>query len=561
MDAVVLYRGQRRLQSRVVRGYPVEIGRHRACDLVVEDPRLRERHLLIRRQDFGVVAYDLGTRGGGRPTPLAAGVPIRLGAEHHLVRLADERSHRSPTPCEIIEPTSHEGQRFVLIVGAGPEARRQPIGEAPIAVGAAEDNDLCIADRSVSRHHLRLDPCDAGVLLRDLESRNGTWTDGARVERLFLRHGMQIRVGRTDLSVIDVAAAPSPRLRWVIASPTMQRLMATVERHARLPWPTLIFGESGVGKEGIARALHDRGPRRSGPFVAVNAGALGDELCRSELFGHVKGAFTGASSARRGAFEMANGGTLFLDEVGELPLSIQVQLLRVLETWQVQPLGGEDLRNVDVRLICATHRPLREMVKEGRFREDLYYRLNGGVLIVPPLRERAEDRDVLAQHFLHEVADHVGVRQLSPEALCALGQHDWPGNVRELRNVIRMAAVHAHDGIIGSRDIDRALGDCTGGSGPPPLTDAKIKRALAESGGNCTAAARSLGVARSTLRWRMKGLGKRQQATSVPDSAGAALGASGVRATDASSRKEESPADPADQPLPEVATATGRYRR
>jgi DNA-binding NtrC family response regulator len=193
--------------------------------------------------------------------------------------------------------------------------------------------------------------------------------------------------------------------------------MAEVDRFAGLSWPALIRGETGVGKEHIARALHERGRRQKGPFVPLNGGGLPRELIESELFGHERGAFTGAVQAHRGAFEQAHGGTLFLDEVAELPPDVQTRLLRVLETWQVRRVGSEAARRVDVRLVCATHKDLRTMVQEGLFRSDLYYRIHRLVLEVPPLRARPDDIAPLAQHFLHLMESEVGERCLGAQAL------------------------------------------------------------------------------------------------------------------------------------------------
>jgi two-component system response regulator HydG len=237
----------------------------------------------------------------------------------------------------------------------------------------------------------------------------------------------------------DAAAADS---LLVGTSPAMRKLRAALDRLASQDVSILIRGESGTGKELVARALHERGTRRKRRFVALNCGAIPESLIDSELFGHAKGAFTGATADRPGVFVEADGGTLFLDEIGDMPTAVQARLLRVLQEGEVRPVGGSGVRSVDVRVIAATHVDLTVAVAEGRFREDLYYRLNVVVLSVPPLRERYEDLPMLAAHFLkkHGGASPLG---LSPEALDAMMSYAWPGNVRELENAIMHAgALH-----------------------------------------------------------------------------------------------------------------------
>ncbi|MEZ4339305.1 MAG: sigma-54 dependent transcriptional regulator, partial [Sandaracinaceae bacterium] len=273
-----------------------------------------------------------------------------------------------------------------------------------------------------------------------------------------------------------------------------------VERLAKLPWPVLVTGESGTGKEMIARALHERGPRASGPFVAVNAGGMPSSLIESELFGHEKGAFTGAQATHRGVFEQAHGGTLFLDEIGELPLELQARLLRVLETWTIRRVGAEGTMPVDVRLVCATHRDPRAMVEEGRFRQDLYYRIAQLAVQVPPLRQRPGDVKALAEHFLRSCAEAVGAKRFEEAALMRLAAHDWPGNARELRNAVRRAAARCAGGWISLEDVAVVLDEMGGAD----LSDEGLRDLVAAHDGNLAAAARTLGVPRTTLRDRLR---------------------------------------------------------
>ena len=235
---------------------------------------------------------------------------------------------------------------------------------------------------------------------------------------------------------------PSGALAAIVGDDAALRaVLARARRVAPTATPVLVTGESGTGKELLARALHELGPRPGGPFVAVNCGALPRELAESELFGHERGAFTGAAVRRRGWFEEASGGTLVLDEIGELPIDLQPKLLRVLETGRIRRVGGAGEASVSVRVVAMTLRNLAQEAQRGQFRADLYYRLAGFELLLPPLRRRRGDIPLLARHFLREIEREVGPREIDPSALAALVEADWPGNLRELRNVVRRAAI------------------------------------------------------------------------------------------------------------------------
>jgi DNA-binding NtrC family response regulator len=296
-------------------------------------------------------------------------------------------------------------------------------------------------------------------------------------------------------------------------APVMLRLRADILRYARASAPVLITGETGAGKELVARALHAASPRRRAPLVAVNVATLRSELTASELFGHERGAFTGALTRRRGLFEQAHGGTLFLDELGELDLATQADLLRVLESGEVRPLGGERTRTIDARVVAATHRDLASMVSQGTFREDLYYRLNVLPLKVPSLREHRGDLPALVHHLLERLRPEVGVRHLSTDALALLSRHPWPGNVRQLLNVLRRALVCDERPVLDADALSAALDGEPGALRPVayhtvprrPLPPVAVAEAMDASGGNISRAARQLGIARSTLRDRLAG--------------------------------------------------------
>lgn len=250
---------------------------------------------------------------------------------------------------------------------------------------------------------------------------------------------------------------------FISESPDMRIFMETLRKVIPCSTPVLLLGETGVGKEHLARIIHYEGARGQGPFIAVNCGALPENLFESELFGHEKGAFTGAIRSRRGAFEMAHGGTIFLDEIGELPLHMQVKLLRVLQEYEISPVGSESAMWVDVRVIAATNRDIEQAVREGTFRQDLYYRLSVLTLSVPPLRDRQEDIPLLARKYLADLAGKLNkeIRNIEADALQALGRYRWPGNVRELINVIERAVILCQGDTISARDLPENIGEAT----------------------------------------------------------------------------------------------------
>jgi DNA-binding NtrC family response regulator len=286
-------------------------------------------------------------------------------------------------------------------------------------------------------------------------------------------------------------------------------LAERLERVANSSSTVMIRGESGVGKELVARALHARSPRADRAFVRVNCAAFSEGVLESELFGHEAGAFTGAKGARIGRFELAHGGTLFLDEIGDIPLSLQIKLLRVLQEREIERVGGNKTIPIDIRLVAATHRNLKEMVAANQLRNDLYYRINVVPLQVPPLRERAGDIPLLAQHFLGRFAREMGKRlELTPEALAVLTGYDWPGNVRELRNVIERAAVLADaHGVLDGEDLILDVVPRLGGSVLEEIQSGerdKLIAALRQAAGSKASAARLLGIPRTTLNERLR---------------------------------------------------------
>ena len=339
----------------------------------------------------------------------------------------------------------------------GPDARQRVAlrHDRAVSIGASQDNDLRLSDRTVSRYHLEARPAPGGALVRDLGSLNGTYLGSVRIEAAVLPVGTELRVGDTSL-VIETATSLRPAAEeppvtglseLVAVSPSMRRVVATIEKLAPTMVSVLIEGETGTGKEVIASSLHALSPRSRGPFVIVDCGSLPPTLIASELFGHERGAFTGANRRHIGAFERAAGGTLFLDEVGELPLDVQPALLGVLERRRFRRVGGETDIPTDVRLLSATHRDLRVSANTGRFRSDLYFRIAVSRIVIPPLRERPDDIPALIAHFAEQICGQAHPPGLDESLVSALAAHHWGGNVRELRNFVENAIALGFDSV------------------------------------------------------------------------------------------------------------------
>jgi DNA-binding NtrC family response regulator len=410
-------------------------------------------------------------------------------------------------------------------------------------------NEIVINDPFVSRVHIEIRIYPHGVEVVDLDTKNGTHYQGARIRELKVNGEVSLMLGKQvtlsirvgdDAPFSDVTspaiAAPPPaiapparppparpaprgeRTELIGESAAMQRLRGGIAKMAPSHLTVLIEGETGTGKEVIARALHQQSPRGGRPLVVFDCAAVSPNLIASELFGHVKGAFTGAVGSAEGAFRRADGGTLFLDEIGELPLDLQPALLRALEARQVKPVGGDGYREVDVRVVAATNRSLEAEVQAGRFRQDLLFRLAVGRIKVPPLRSRVEDIPALAQHF----ARAVGGATLAPGVLATLAARPWRGNVRELRNAIERAVMLSPTPVVTSLDDDdepvmpetlrAALGPASSaGHAEVPFQDAKqaaverferdyLLKLFERSGYNLSEAARRSGVDRRYLR-------------------------------------------------------------
>ncbi|MCA9531496.1 MAG: sigma 54-dependent Fis family transcriptional regulator [Myxococcales bacterium] len=410
------------------------------------------------------------------------------------------------------------------------DARRERV-----TIGRSVICDFPLTDASVSSNHCEIVAREDGFLLRDLESTNGVFVRDVRVREAFIAPGMTFRVGQTRVALEDTPGTIdihlSQRERYfdlVGVSVAMREIFAVLEKVAASDLTVLIRGETGTGKELVARALHRGSSRVAGPLVVQDCSAIPSTLIESTLFGHERGAFTGASDRHRGSFERAGGGTLFLDEIGELDLALQPKLLRVLEGREIKRVGGVQTLPVDVRVIAATNRDLRQMINEGTFREDLYYRLSVVEVELPPLRQRPEDIPLLVRDFLDGLAarrfpDAPNERfDVSDAAMARLVAYPWPGNVRELKNTIERAGALAEGRLLEASDFMPSSqktppAPLPGGTAErfvqedTPFKEAKqrvldtfeaayLKALLDKYGGNITRSAEAAGLTRYHLR-------------------------------------------------------------
>ena len=444
----------------------------------------------------------------------------------------DGTRHRGETLVLNATSLTPEGSAWLIVEGQGWNGGGRPveIGRDPIVLGSAEGCGLRIDDPHVSRRHAEISRTPSGIVLRDLGSRNGTLVGRLAVKEVVLTSGAEIKLGNTTLHFEmggeagrlghlahdpvrdeELAGVPTRFGPAIGTSPGMRRVFALLGRLAPTELTITFIGETGTGKDVLAHAVHQASPRAGGPFVVFDCGAVAPTLIESELFGHEKGAFTGAAGVRQGAFERASGGTLFLDEIGELNIDLQPKLLRALEQRKVRRVGGGEDIPVDVRIVAATNRDLEDQAGKGAFRQDLYFRLSVAVLHVPPLRERAEDLPQLAGHFLTEAGRPLAI---ADKTLAVLATYDWPGNVRELRNVIAAAAAMADGDTLEPRHLiffrphrrapPQASSLPLAGQSLEALEKAAIEQTLRQCDGNKTKTAKALGIAASTLYEKIK---------------------------------------------------------
>ncbi len=410
----------------------------------------------------------------------------------------------------------------------GPDAGKSvEVAGQSVTIGTAEDNQLVLSDDSVSRAHCELEPVTGGMRVRDLGSTNGVFAGETRLYDAVLPFDSPLRLGDTELALSALAETvereQTTRDRFgdlLGASPRMRELFADLERIAAADVTLLIEGETGTGKEIVAESVHRASSRAAGPFVVFDCGAVTPSLVESELFGHERGAFTGATHAHVGVCEQADGGTLFLDEIGELPKELQPKLLRAIEKREIRRVGGTRVIPFDTRVIAATNRQLRAEVARDQFRQDLYFRLAAAHVTVPALRERMEDLPLLVERFLSLERPPRSARDLSRELWDLLRAHRWPGNVRELRNVVQRFLVTPDRAL---RDLTVAspvaAGAASTGAGLLPLRIARrengdafereyLASVLRLAGGNVTHAAALAEVSRQNLQKLVKKHGR-----------------------------------------------------
>ncbi|MHB1844830.1 MAG: sigma 54-interacting transcriptional regulator [Deltaproteobacteria bacterium] len=536
MAQLVFYRRGQELMRVSLDGSRTTIGRGSEADVVVPEATVARLQAAIEWDGERHLLVDLSgkkTRVRGvevERQSLDDGADLAFGSFRAIYRVHSEAVEtsstiRSETLLSATDVAAEGLPRELWLFARQPGSDRAPVQVAlgqGLDVGSAEGSGLLLSHPTISARHARISRQGGRLILQDVGSTNGTSLQGIRVYEVELPLGARARVGPWELWVAASRPPPSPdgavEFEGIVtADPTLRALFPQIERVAVTSAPVAVFGETGTGKELVARAIHRRSPRAGASFVPLNCSAIARELMESELFGHEKGAFTGALLARRGALEEADGGTLFLDEIGEMPFELQAKLLRAIELGEMKRVGAARPSQVDVRFVCATHRILPEEIRQRRFREDLYYRLAVATLYLPPLRQRKGDVLILWEHFVAKLAPPGQTLSLTDAARQKLLGHAWPGNVRELRNVAQRALLSASSTTLGPADIH------FDGAGPGPqagessidprsMTLEQVERAAIASvmrhlGGNRRAAAKQLDIAKSTLLKKLSDYG------------------------------------------------------
>ena len=526
---LTLQRGGKRLMRQPITPAPLTIGRAADNALRLLDPEISRYHCRLEWRDETLYALDLSSNGlyvNGelkKETPLQVGDRIAIGTWTAVLETSIDA-----VPIKTVASSTHATrvlsfdnakkrlttERVDVIVRSpdqGPTKKR--VAGDEITIGHHAACDVAVADPYVSRRHCRLMIADGKVKLTDLGSTNGTFVGDARVTQIAMPRQGEFRIGRSFVNyhvateVEEIEPAKSTRMGTMVgASRAMRELFALIERVGPSQATALITGESGTGKELAARELHRTSARSHKPFVAANCGAIPGNIIESQLFGHERGAFTGAHERTAGLFEQARGGTLFLDEIGEMPLDLQTRLLRVLEEKTVRRVGGQEEIPVDFRLVCATNRDLAALVREGLFREDLLFRIFVIPILMPALCERPEDIPLLARHFASELAPTGRSPSFTDAALARLATHPWPGNVRELRNAIERTLLLTDHDVIEAEDLRVVYLDLSDDSSGrlKEQERAYIMDVLQNCRGNLSHAAKKLGIARTTLQAKIR---------------------------------------------------------
>ncbi|HEX8433666.1 sigma 54-interacting transcriptional regulator [Archangium sp.] len=514
------------------------LGRGERSDVVIPDPEVSRQQVALSFDGEHCTLEDLSGKGtlvagtSTRKGVLADGADIALGQWRAVFRLHGGGQAEGPTEVGArteLQPrdSTARWQPAQVRIKQGADETVHKLSGDSFTLGKDPSCDLVVQDPFISGRHLKVTRRDDLFHVVDTNSTNGTWMGSVRVFEVEVGLPTTLRVGQTDVILEPLTPARKElSFHGIIGNdPSVRQLNELIERVAPSSASVAILGESGTGKELVARALHDCSQRADRPFIPVNCAAISKELIESELFGHEKGSFTGAANARKGAFEEADGGTLFLDEIGELPVDLQAKLLRALESGEIKRVGASRPSHVDVRVVAATNRELLAQAREGRFREDLYYRLCVVPLHLPPLRNRRGDILALAEHFLRTYSPRGQTVRLAPGAVERLQQHSWPGNIRELRNVVHRALLLRKGASIEATDLtfDQEVNRDTGVLVPEMpqgmtleqmllrLERQIVETALRRCNNNRERVARELGIARSTLFKRLKEWGLTKQ--------------------------------------------------
>jgi two-component system response regulator GlrR len=529
MLEITLQRAGKRLIKEPIGSAPLTIGRASSNTLRLLDPEISRNHCRIEWRDNTLFAVDLSRNGmlingdlkkeaeinaGDRisigPWTLLVdttidAVPVKtLASAPHATRiLSYDPAHKSLTT-----------ERIDFIVHSPDQApMKKRLAKTEVTIGHHASCDVAVADPYVSRRHCRLELKGRQIRLIDLASTNGVFVGDTRITQISMQPHGSFRIGRSIVNyrlvteTESIEPSKSPRLGNMLgSSKSMREIFGIISRIARSDSAVLITGESGTGKELAALEIHRLSNRKDRPFIAVNCGSIPTTIIESQLFGHERGAFTGAVERAIGFFEQAKGGTLFLDEIGEMPPELQTRLLRVLESKTVRRLGGQEEFPVDFRLVCATNRNLARLAGEGKFREDLLFRIFVVPIEIPPLRERPEDIPSLARHYLSELAACGRSPSFTDAAIESLCKHMWPGNARELRNTIERTLLLCDNDVIEESDINFAtLGTRQKDSGSLKGQERSfLIDTLTECKGNLSHTARKLGIARTTLQAKIR---------------------------------------------------------
>jgi len=540
-ELVFFRRGDEVLRFNVDRP-KVVLGRGDHCDVAIPDADVSRQQCALTQEAGRIWIEDIsgkGTSVAGQTvsarTELKDGADIGLGQWRAVFRLRGSAESEGPTEggaaqtqAQPKEATAQRWQPAQLRVRQGPNEILQPLVGESFTIGKDPSNDLVLNDAFISGKHAKLIRQEGGFHVVDLRSTNGVFIGNVRIYEADVPLFTTLKMGG-----VEVVVEPAPQanrketafLGIIGTDPSVRQLIELVERVAPSSAAVAILGESGTGKELVAQAVHTKSARGDKPFIPVNCAAISKELIESELFGHEKGAFTGALNARKGAFEEADGGTLFLDEVGELPVELQAKLLRALESGEIKRVGASRPIHVDVRIVAATNRDLLQGVRDGRFREDLYYRLCVIPLHLPPLRSRKSDLVALAEHFVRSFSPRGQTVRFTAAALDRLSAHRWPGNVRELRNVVHRALLLRKGPMIDAADLsfDQEINSQSGVAVPEAthgltleqmlesLERQIVENSLKRNAHNREKVAKELGVARSTLFKRLKDWGLTRQ--------------------------------------------------